>query len=67
MEGTPLRTSAVKRTALPRVRAAAELGEVDAGCDANGNAHQAGETRMMPEPTMEFAMPPPCSPTGAGM
>ena len=22
---------------------------------------------MMPEPTMEFAMPPPFSPTGAGM
>ena len=43
MEGTPLSTSAVKRTALAESVAAAELGEVDAGGDADGDAHEAGE------------------------
>ena len=43
MEGTPLSTSAVKRMALPSELAAAELGEVDAGGDADGDAHEAGE------------------------
>ena len=45
----------------------AKLREIDAGGDAEGDAHQAGELRMIPEPTMELAMPPPDSPTGAGM
>ena len=43
MEGTPLSTSAVKRMALARSGAAAELGEVDASGDADGNAHEAGK------------------------
>ena len=41
--GTPLSTSAVKRTALAEERAAAELGEVDAGGDADGDADEAGK------------------------
>ena len=48
--------------------AAAELGEVDASGDAERNTHEAGKaSRMMPEPTMALAMPPPASPTGAGI
>ena len=43
MEGTPLSTSAVKRIAVAKHLAAAELRQVDAGGNADGNAHQAGK------------------------
>ncbi len=43
MEGTPLSTSAVKRTGVGEERPLAELREIDAGGDADGNSHETGE------------------------
>ena len=43
MEGTPLRTSAVKRTALASLVPRPNSARIDAAADADGNADQAGE------------------------
>ena len=51
-----------------QLAAASELGEKDAGCDADGNTDaRCRHASRTPEPTMALAMPPPVSPTGLGI
>src|ERR1700691_2639861 len=66
MEGTPLRTSAVKRIALaslvPRPNSARNIPLPM----PIGIPMMLASARSTPEPTIALAMPPPVSPSGAG-
>ena len=65
IEGTPLSTSAAKRTRAPQ-RAVAVLGEVHAGADPDRQPDAQARPTRISVPTMALAIPPPGSPTGFG-